>query len=281
MLYAVLTAFTLVAFAANSILCRMALGANLIDPVSFSTLRLLSGALVLVPFARLTGKPGPTVRGGSWASASALFVYAFGFSLAYISLDAGIGALVLFGAVQATMIGIGIKFGEHPSPLQWLGIGTALAGLVYLVFPGITAPNPLGVALMFTAGIAWGLYSVRGRKSAAPVWSTASNFVRTVPMAAAACILAVASLQAHLPGVLLAMTSGSVTSGLGYALWYKALRGLSTTQAAVVQLLVPVLAATGGVVFLGERLTLRLLVSSGLILGGVAVAALRKAKDEG
>lgn len=276
MVYAVLTAFTLVAFAANSLLCRMALGANLIDPVSFSTLRLLSGAFVLVPIAHLTGKPNPAVRGGSWGSASALFIYAFGFSLAYISLDAGIGALVLFGAVQATMIGVGLKSGERPNPVQWLGLGAALAGLVYLVFPGITAPSPRGVALMFIAGIAWGLYSVRGRKSGAPVWSTASNFLRTVPMAAAACILAVASLHTQLPGVLLAVTSGSITSGLGYALWYKALRRLTTTQAAVVQLLVPVLAAIGGVAFLGERLTGRLLASSALILGGVAMAVLNR-----
>jgi drug/metabolite transporter (DMT)-like permease len=274
MLYAVLTACTLVAFAANSLFCRLALQADLIDPVSFSTVRLASGALVLAPLSWFLGRQRTSVPGGgSWGSGLALFVYALAFSLAYISLDTGIGALILFGTVQATMIGMGLKSGEQPHPLQWLGLVTALGGLVYLVSPGITAPDPRGGLLMAISGIAWGLYSVRGKRVAGPVFSTAGNFVRAVPMAAAASLLALSFLHAQETGIILAVISGSITSGLGYVLWYKALRGLTTTQAAVVQLLVPVLAAFGGVAFLAEQISLRLALSSVLILGGVAMAS--------
>jgi drug/metabolite transporter (DMT)-like permease len=274
MLYAVLTACTLVAFAANSLFCRLALQADLIDPVSFSTVRLASGALVLAPLSWFLGRQRTSVPGGgSWGSGLALFVYALAFSLAYISLDTGIGALILFGTVQATMIGMGLKSGEQPHPLQWLGLVTALGGLVYLVSPGITAPDPRGGLLMAISGIAWGLYSVRGKRVAGPVFSTAGNFVRAVPMAAAASLLALSFLHVQETGIILAVISGSITSGLGYVLWYKALRGLTTTQAAVVQLLVPVLAAFGGVAFLAEQISLRLALSSVLILGGVAMAS--------
>ncbi len=276
MLYALLTALTLLAFAANSLLCRMALGAHLIDPVSFATLRLLSGALILFPLSRLTGSPSKTNSEGSWTSGLALFVYALAFSLAYISLHAGVGALILFGAVQATMIGTGLKSGEQPHPFQWLGLFTALGGLVYLVTPGITAPDPLGALLMFMAGIAWGIYSVRGKNTAAPISSTAANFFRTLPMAAAASALALSSIHAQAAGIILAVLSGSVTSGLGYVLWYRALRGLTTAQAAIVQLLVPLLAALGGIVFLGEHPSFRLAIASVLILGGVAMAVLSR-----
>jgi drug/metabolite transporter (DMT)-like permease len=273
MFYALLTAFTLVAFAANSILCRMALGAHLIDPVSFSTLRLLSGAIVLVPLSRLAGKSRAAKRSpGSWTSGLALFVYALAFSLAYISLQAGIGALILFGAVQATMIGVGIVSGEQPHASEWLGLFTALGGLVYLVAPGVTSPDPLGALLMSISGIAWGAYSLRGKGALAPVSSTAGNFVRALPMAAVASVFALSSVDAHAAGVILAVISGSVTSGLGYVLWYRALRGLTTAQAAIVQLLVPILAGFGGIVFLGERPSVRLAIASALILGGVAMA---------
>jgi drug/metabolite transporter (DMT)-like permease len=277
MLYAVLTALTLIAFAANSLLCRMALRADLIDPVSFTTLRLASGAAVLFPIAHFRKGSNPvTKRQGSWASSFALFAYAIAFSLAYISLDAGMGALILFGGVQATMIGIGMRLGEHPRPFQWLGLITAVGGLTYLVFPGISAPDPIGALLMFISGVAWGVYSIRGRGVTAPVQSTASNFIRTLPMTAAASLIALSLFQAVGTGIILALISGSLTSGLGYVLWYRALRGLTTTQAAAVQLLVPVLAAFGGVVFLAETVSIRLVLSAVLVLGGVALAVLHR-----
>jgi drug/metabolite transporter (DMT)-like permease len=284
MLVVILTAFTLVAFAANSLLCRMALGGELIDPVTFTTLRLVSGAIILVPISRFAAKSpsafsrqGPE-RHGSWGSGLALFVYAIAFSLAYVSLDAGMGALILFGCVQATMMGAGLKSGERPHPVQWLGLITALSGLVYLVSPGIAAPDPLGAFLMSISGIAWGVYSVRGKGVAAPVLSTAANFTRAAPMAAIASALAFSLVHAETKGVILALVSGTLTSGLGYVLWYKALRGLTTTRASIVQLLVPVLAAFGGVVFLAEQVSPRLAIASALILGGVAMAVLTRVR---
>jgi drug/metabolite transporter (DMT)-like permease len=276
----ILVVFTLIAFAANSLLCRMALGSGLIDPVSFTTLRLISGAIILVPISRLVAEAPPaTERKGPWGSGVALFVYAIAFSLAYISLDAGMGALILFGAVQATMLGAGLKSGERPHPAQWLGLIIALGGLVYLVFPGITAPDPLGALLMLIAGIAWGVYSVRGKGVPAPVSSTARNFVRAAPLAAITSAIASSMGHAEETGVILAVMSGSLTSGLGYVLWYKALRNLTTTRAAILQLLVPVLAAFGGVVILAERVSVRLAVASALILGGVAMAVLKRASS--
>ncbi len=280
MLIFVLTLFTLIAFAANSLLCRMALGGALIDPVSFTTLRLLSGALILIPIARFRAGPIKTIpKKRIAASALALFVYAAAFSLAYVTLDTGVGALILFGAVQATMIGSGLISGERPHPLQWLGLSLALGGLIFLVFPGLTAPDPLGALLMVVSGIAWGIYSVRGRKAYAPVAATAANFTGTLPLALLAIIIAFPFIQIdqiHAGGILLAVISGSVTSGLGYVLWYKALKGLSTTLAAIVQLLVPVIAAFGGVLLLAEVVSARLIVASILILGGVAMAVIRK-----
>jgi len=277
MAYALVTAFTLVAFATNSLLCRLALGAHLIDPVTFSTVRLLSGAIVLVPLSWLGGKRQEKPKSqGSWLSALALFVYALAFSLAYISLHAGIGALILFGTVQATMIGTGLKSGEQPHVFQWLGLFTALGGLAYLVAPGITAPDRIGALLMFVAGIAWGIYSLRGRKVLSPVSATAANFLRTLPMAAVVSAIAISSVHVHVTGIILAVVSGSVTSGLGYALWYRALPGLTTAQAAIVQLMVPILAAFGGIAFLGEHLSVRLAIASVLVLGGVAMAVLNR-----
>jgi len=284
MLVGILTAFTLIAFAANSLLCRMALGGELIDPVSFTTLRLVSGAIILVPISRLAAGSPPALEGqgpeshGSWGSGLALFAYAIAFSLAYVSLDAGMGALILFGCVQATMIGAGLKAGERLHPVQWLGLITALSGLVYLVSPGIAAPDPLGAFLMSISGIAWGVYSVRGKGVAAPVLSTTANFVRAAPMAAIASALAFSLVHAETKGVILALVSGTLTSGLGYVLWYKALRGLTTTRASIVQLLVPVLAAFGGVVFLAEQVSARLAIASALILGGVAMAVLTRVR---
>lgn len=277
----VLTVFTLVAFAANSVLCRIALGGGFIDPVSFTALRLISGAAILAPLAGLAKEvPEGTRDGGSWLSGAALFLYAIAFSLAYLFLDTGMGALILFGSVQVTMIGVGLKSGERPSPLQWLGLVAALGGLVYLVSPGITAPSPLGALLMTLSGMSWGIYSLRGRGIRTPIRSTSGNFVRTVPMAVVAVAFALPQLDTRTAGVVLALVSGAVTSGLGYVLWYRALRGLSTTQAAVVQLLVPILAALGGVMFLSEQVSTRLVLAAAMVLGGVLVAVVTRTSGQ-
>jgi len=272
MAIALLTALTMIAFAANSVLCRIALGRNLIDPFSFTAVRLAGGAATLLILTRLTTNVSNRRLEGSWPSSMALFGYAAAFSLAYLYLETGTGALILFGSVQATMIGAGLRSGEELHPLQWLGLTGALAGLFYLVLPGIAAPDPLGALLMAISGIAWGVYSIRGKRAAQPVAATAGNFLRAAPLAVlpAVVMLPYAHAQAH--GIVLALVSGSVTSGLGYALWYRALRGLATTKAAIVQLSVPVLAALGGVLFLSEALSMRLVISGTLVLGGVATA---------
>lgn len=271
----IVTAFTLIAFAANSLLCRMALGGKLIDPVTFTTLRLISGALALAVISY--GFPeatAPEKRRGAWASGFALFAYAAAFSLAYVSLSAGTGALILFGSVQVTMIGAALKAGDKLGSAQWFGSAAAIGGLTYLVLPGFSAPDPIGAVLMCVAGAAWGVYSIRGRGVSAPVFMTAGNFLRAAPMALMASAFSLSAVHLEPSGAVLALVSGIVTSGLGYVLWYKALKSLTTTQASVVQLLVPVLAALGGVAFLGEHVTMRLIVASALILGGVAMAAL-------
>lgn len=270
-----LTTFTLLAFAANSLLCRMALGEDLIDPLSFTAIRLVSGAVALVPIARLAAESKtPRAAAGSWGSGLALFTYAAAFSLAYVSLGAGVGALILFGSVQVTMLGAAVKSGETLGPVQWLGSAVAIGGLTYLVLPGISAPDPVGAMLMCVAGIAWGVYSIRGRGVSAPVAMTAGNFLRAAPLALVVGAVALSSVHLEPRGILLALISGVVTSGLGYVLWYKALRSLTTVRASVVQLLVPVLAAFGGVAFLSEQVSVRLVIASILILGGVALAIL-------
>ncbi len=271
----ILTAVTLVAFAANSLLCRMALGGHLIDPVSFTTIRLVSGALALIPISRLFGESKTEQKTkGSWGSGFALFAYAAAFSLAYVSLNTGMGALILFGSVQITMIAAALKSGENLAPAQWLGSAVAIGGLIYLVLPGISAPNPLGALLMCVSGIAWGVYSIRGKSASAPIAMTAGNFTRSAPMAIIASAIAFSAVQMEPFGILLALISGVITSGMGYVLWYKALRGLTTTQASVVQLLVPPLAAFGGAAFLSEQVSVRLIASSALILGGVALTVI-------
>src|SRR5215813_2064919 len=271
------TSLTLIAFAANSILCRLALGENLIDPVSFTTLRLVSGALALAIVSPIAPESkAPKNTSGAWSSGFALFAYAMAFSLAYVSLSAGTGALILFGTVQVTMIGVALKSGESLGFAQWGGVVAAIGGLTYLALPGLSAPDPIGALLMCLAGVAWGLYSIRGKGVSAPVSMTAGNFLRSAPMALIASAVALSSAHLAPFGILLALISGVITSGLGYVLWYKALRGLTTTQASVAQPLVPVLAAFGGVVFLSERMSVRLVVASALILGGVALAVLKR-----
>ena len=279
---ALLTAITLVAFAANSLLCRMALAPDLIDPVAFTAIRLGSGVAVLIPLSLLIAESRPSGRSaGSWKSGLALFVYAMAFSLAYVSLETGMGALILFGSVQATMIGVGLWRGERPQLPEWLGLVVAMAGLVYLVLPGIAAPDPVGAVLMMASGIGWGVYSLRGKSGSAPVAATAGNFARALPLAIAGLLIAGGRLHATPRGVALAVTSGAVTSGLGYVIWYLALRGLTATRAAIVQLAVPVIAAAGGIVVLAEEPTLRLALASVLILGGVGGAILARERDSG
>jgi drug/metabolite transporter (DMT)-like permease len=268
------TASALTAFAANSLLCRGALGHAALDPASFSTIRLASGAVTLVLITLSTGRSSMALR-GSWGSAALLFLYAVPFSFAYVSLGAGTGALILFGAVQATMLVAALSSGERPHVLQWAGLIVALGGLVYLVMPGLAAPSTVGCALMAMAGVAWGIYSLRGRGASDPLAETAGNFARSVPLAIGVSIAAAPHAAFNAQGALLAVVSGALASGLGYVAWYAALSGLSATRAASVQLAVPVLAAAGGVIFLSEPVTVRLIVAAVLILGGVALALTR------
>ena len=268
---AALTGLALIAFAANSVLCRLALGGGSIDAASFTSVRLISGAVTLFLIALILKKRA-VWRQGRWISAAMLFVYAVAFSFAYLSLSAGTGALILFGAVQATMILAGLMSGERPGAREWGGVAVAVAGVVYLVSPGLTAPSPVGSALMALAGIGWGAYSLLGRGTKSPLADTTSNFLRTVPAAICVSLASIGHVHLSTNGVLLACASGAVASGVGYTIWYSALRGLTATRAATVQLSVPVIAALGGVIFLFEAITTRLVVSAVLILGGVGVA---------
>ncbi len=273
---ATLTVFALIAFAANSVLCRLALGQSAIDPASYTAVRLITGAITLWIINRFLRAGSFGKSGGSWISAAMLFLYAATFSFAYLSLSAGTGALILFAAVQITMIAVGLYAGERPELLEWLGLFIAIAGLIYLVFPGITAPSILGSLLMATAGIAWGVYSLRGRGASDPVSVTTDNFLRTVPLALGLILLWLSTLTITPMGLLWAALSGSITSGVGYVLWYAALPRLTATRAATVQLAPAPLAALGGVVVLSEAISLRLVISSVVILGGVGLAASRR-----
>jgi drug/metabolite transporter (DMT)-like permease len=269
---AVYTAFALIAFAANSVLCRLALGVAAIDAASFTTIRLVSGALVLLLLARAIRKTRTADHRGNWTSAFMMFLYAVTFSFAYISLNTGTGALILFGSVQATMIIFAVCKGERLRLLGWLGLFAGLAGLTYLVFPGLAAPSASGATLMAVAGIAWGIYSLRGRGSLSPVAVTTDNFLRSTPFVLLISLIFFQNLHITFAGAFFAALSGGLTSAIGYVIWYAALRDHSATSAAIVQLIVPVLAALGGVVLLSEQLTVRLLLSSAMILGGVALA---------
>lgn len=271
-----LTVLALLAFAGNSLLCRAALRDTAIDPASFTLLRIVAGALVLALLVSL--RAPAQLRAGSWTSAAALFVYAIAFSYAYIGLSAGTGALILFGAVQASMLGWALLRGERFGAVQTLGFVLAIAGLIGLLLPGLSAP-PLGAALlMLLAGIAWGVYSLRGRGAGDPTAVTAGNFLRAVPLAGAALavalLLAPVAVQIDVPGSLYAIASGALTSGLGYAIWYRALPQLRASTAATVQLSVPVITAVAGVFLLSEPVTLRLVLTSIAVLGGVALVVL-------
>lgn len=274
----------MLAFAANSLLCRAALAGEAIDAASFTAIRLVAGALTLLLLIRLrrpkvaAASDQALTATGNWGSALALFTYAIGFSFAYTQLSTATGALLLFAAVQVTMVGSGLFRGERLTPWQWLGFTVALAGVLLLLFPGIAAPAPLPALLMIISGIAWGFYSVRGRQATDATAVTAGNFSRTVPMALLLVILA-PKLQLSAYGVVLALTSGAIASGLGYALWYSVLPALTSTIAASLQLSVPVLAALMGAMMLAESVSLRVILASVTILGGIAVVILCKARQ--
>ena len=265
-----LTTVAMTAFAGNSLLCRAALRDTEIDAATFTSVRLVSGALMLWLLVSLRGNRAPLKR-GSWGSALALFTYAGAFSYAYGGLSAAMGALLLFGAVQATMIGIGVVRGNRPHLLQWAGFVVAFSGLVGLLLPGLTAPPLLSSLLMIAAGIAWGIYSLRAKGAGEPTAVTTGNFIRAVPMALMLSLIMMTSARIDMAGMGYAVASGAFASGMGYAVWYMALPLLQATTAATVQLSVPVIAAVGGILLLSEPLTLRLLFAGVAILGGIAI----------
>ena len=271
-----LTSLSMLAFAGNSLLCRLALQQSQLDAGSFTSIRLVSGALVLWLVARKFR--GDQNGAGNWPSALALFIYAAAFSFAYVRLPTATGALLLFGAVQATMISYGLWKGERLRALQRVGLALALSGLLGLLLPGLSAPPLGGSVLMIGAGVAWGVYSLRGKGAGDPTRVTAGNFLRAAPIAIALSLLMLVLQRVTLDaaGIGYALASGALTSGLGYALWYTVLPALKATTAATVQLSVPVLAALGGIVFLGETVTLRLGLASLAILGGIALVVLQK-----
>ncbi|WP_211279481.1 DMT family transporter [Cognaticolwellia mytili] len=278
------TVFALLAFAANSVLCRLALGDNSIDAGSFTVIRILSGIVVLFALMQLSNKTNKDTSNvklksnneskGSWLAAAMLFTYAIAFSFGYLSLDTGTGALILFGAVQITMIIASVVFGNKLHLTEWLGLAIAFAGFVYLILPDLTTPSLVGFMLMSISGMAWGFYTLVGRASKNPLNDTAFNFLRTVPLLLALLFFGFNNSHITSTGIILAVLSGALASGIGYFIWYIALSGLSVTQAAVVQLFVPIIAAIGGVVFTSEVITLRLVEASALVLGGMLMVIL-------
>jgi len=290
----------MIAFASNSLLCRLALKHTTIDAATFTFIRILSGAVALWLILELrtrlrtekttsllydgaSGSPRVTrhlpLKSGNWLSALALFVYAAAFSFAYVDLSVGTGALLLFGAVQASMIIWGFRKGERLDAIQVVGFVAAVIGLVVLVFPGLSAPPLIASILMLTAGVAWGVYSLRGKGVQNPASVTTGNFVRAVPFSAVVWIIFIPWTHVDSAGVSYAVISGAIASGLGYVIWYSVLPSLKAVSAATVQLSVPVLAATGGILLLGEPLTLRYLLASVAILGGIALVVLEKNRD--
>jgi drug/metabolite transporter (DMT)-like permease len=269
-----LTVLALISFAANSILCRLALAAHEIDPSTFTVVRLASGALMLVSIVAFRNRGSvTTLRAGNWVSAAMLFCYATTFSFAYVGMKAGVGALILFGSVQVTMILATVQARHSPTLYEWVGLVLAMGGLVWLVAPGVAAPPLSSALLMALAGISWGVYSLRGRAATDPIGATAGNFAGSL---AFALVLTFFLASATPRGYLWAAVSGAVTSGCGYVLWYAALPWLGATRAAIAQLTVPILAATAGILLLGEPFTLRLGVSAGITLSGVALAVFAK-----
>lgn len=271
-----LTGLSLVAFAGNSVLCRMALGEGAIDWASFSLIRMLSGALTLMLAFAILGGKGRVVHQGSWRAAGWLTTYAVTFSYAYLTLGAGTGALILFGTVQLTMIGYGVLRGERPSGLEWTGFLIAAAGLVYLVLPGVQSPDVIGALLMAIAGLGWGAYSLLGKGSTHAAWDTMGNLLRTSLLLLPFFLLMLPRAQISSWGIVLALSSGILATGIGYWVWYAVLPLLSAMRAGILQLAVPVIAAVGGGLLLGERIDLRMILASATILGGVALALLNR-----
>jgi len=277
----ILTGLALIAFAANSVICRLALGYQTIDAASFTVIRLLSGSIVLlliiISTARSTTRNTAKISTkGSWTASFMLFIYAITFSYAYTSLDTGTGALILFGSVQITMILLSLFSGTKLHITEWSGMVIAFAGFIYLVLPEVTTPSISGFILMTTAGIAWGIYTLKGRASKYPLIDTAYNFFRTTPLVVLLAIATMNNINYSSEGIVLALLSGGITSGIGYTIWYVALRHISATQAAVLQLSVPVIAALGGIIFVAEAITFRLAVSAIIVLGGILMVVLGK-----
>ena len=276
---AALTTLAMLAFAGNSILCRIALKETGIDAASFTSIRLASGAAALWAITMFLGRDRQ--GRGNWLSALALFTYAAGFSFAYISLTAATGALMLFGAVQVTMIGYGLWAGERLQKQQLFGFALAFGGLIGLLLPGLSAPPLLGSALMLIAGMAWGVYSIRGKGAGDATRVTAGNFLRASLLALLLSAMMFSDFKADSAGVGYAVASGAITSGLGYAVWYSVVPALKAANAATVQLSVPVIAAVGGIALLGESITLRFALATLAILGGIALVILSKPRSEG
>lgn len=276
---AVLTLLALANFAANSLIGRFALGGPLIDAAGYTGVRVTAAAVSLSLIVLLRRGRLPQLRHGDWRASLMLFLYAVFFSFAYLKLTTGTGALILFGAVQFTMFAVALSQGDHFPPAAWGGLAVAVAGVIWLVLPGLTAPDPLGALLMAISGVAWGFYTLLARGVKHPVETNAVNFLGCVPLAALVCLFWFKDLHAEPMGIAAAVLSGAVTSGIGYALWYAALKGLAATRAATIQLSVPAIAAFAGVAFLGEHVTLRLVGASALVLGGVAIVLTRRARN--
>jgi drug/metabolite transporter (DMT)-like permease len=272
------TGFALVCFALNSILCRLALGQNLIDAPSFMTIRIGSGAITLLLIVSFFKNKNAEGIKGNWLSAFFLFAYAICFSFAYNELTTATGALILFGTVQATMIILALIKGERPNTFEWFGLLVAVGGLIYLVSPGLSAPPVFSACLMACAGIAWGFYTLRGKGSANPLADTTGNFLRAVPFVVISALPFIRQTHFSTNGILYAVLSGAIASGIGYAVWYAALKFHTATRAAVLQLSVPIIAAIGGILLLSESVSMRLLISAILILGGIGAVILSKRK---
>lgn len=272
-----MTSLAMLAFASNSLLCRLALAQGSVDAASFSALRIASGAAMLGLIAYLRHAAPTTGEKGDWRSAAMLFIYMVFFSFAYIRLEAGTGALILFAAVQLMMFTMALRRGEHFSAISWGGLALAVAGLIYLVSPGLTAPDPLGAMLMAISGLAWGLYSLFGQQVRNPLNMSAWNFVYLLPAAGLLVLLFWNDLNSTFEGRALAMASGALASGAGYVVWYSVLPKLTAMRAATVQLSVPAITAFGGALLLAEPLTLRLVLASLATLGGVAIVLTQRA----
>ncbi|NQY88798.1 MAG: DMT family transporter [Colwellia sp.] len=271
-----LTGLALIAFAANSVLCRLALGNGAIDASSFTVIRLVSGAIALFIILSIKGSNQGVSSKGSWTAGLMLFLYAITFSYAYLSVDTGTGALILFGSVQITMIMLSLISGTRLHLIEWSGVFIAFTGFIYLMLPNITTPSINGFILMTVAGISWGIYTLKGRSSKNPLMDTTYNFLRTIPFVALLAVFSMQNISYSTEGIVLALISGAITSGVGYTIWYIALGGLSSTQAAVIQLSVPVIAAIGGVVFVSEIITIRLVISATVVLSGILMVVLGK-----